>query len=153
MSFRNTSSVGQNKVAEFILSNASSNVTVWDVTANGNTKKAEATLSNNQLHFRWPSDTLHEFIAFDGSTFMTTEFIEKVENQNLHAIAPTDLVIISYPAFLDEAYRLATFHASNDNMSVTVTTPQKIYNEFSSGAQDICAIRDLSKCFGIKAPR
>ena len=145
MNFRNTSSVGQNKVAEFILSNATSNVTVWDVTANGNPKKAETTLSNNQLHFRWPSDTLHEFIAFDGSTFMTTEFIEKVENQNLHAIAPTDLVIISHPAFLDEAYRLATFHASNDNMSVTVTTPQKIYNEFSSGAQDISGIRDFIK--------
>ena len=145
MNFRNVSSVGPDKVAEFSLSNATSGITVWDVTANGNPKQAVTNLIGNQLHFRWTSDTLHEFIAFDGSTFLSSEFIGKVDNQNLHSLNPTDLVIISHPDFIDEAYRLATFHASQDNMSVTITTPQQIYNEFSSGAQDVTGIRDFVK--------
>jgi len=40
---------------------------------------------------------------------------------------------------------LAEFHSSHDGMVVFVTTPQKIYNEFSSGTHDITAIRDFVK--------
>ena len=46
---------------------------------------------------------------------------------------------------MDAANQLAEFHRQHDHMSVLVTTPEIIYNEFSSGAQDLCGIRDFIK--------
>ena len=37
------------------------------------------------------------------------------------------------------------FHQNKDNMNSIVVTPQQIYNEFSSGMQDVSAIRDFIK--------
>jgi len=71
-----------------------------------------------------------------------TEFVEPVENQNLHSVKNIDFLIVTYPDFMEEAKRLADFHRQNDGMNVYVTIPEKICNEFSSGAQDITAIRD-----------
>ena len=52
----------------------------------------------------------------------------------------------SHPDFLLEAKRLADFHLEHDNIVSIVVTPQQIYNEFSSGMQDVSAIRDFVKC-------
>jgi hypothetical protein len=40
---------------------------------------------------------------------------------------------------------LQIFTGANDNMSVTVATTHQVFNEFSSGAQDVSAIRDFAK--------
>jgi hypothetical protein len=40
---------------------------------------------------------------------------------------------------------LADFHLQKDNIISVVVTPQQIYNEFSSGMQDVSAIRDFVK--------
>ncbi|HXC06315.1 MAG TPA: type IX secretion system sortase PorU, partial [Bacteroidia bacterium] len=68
-----------------------------------------------------------------------------VQNQNLHATAQTDLIIISHPDFLSQANQLANMHATNDHMTTIVVTPQQIYNEFSSGRQDVVALRDFAR--------
>ncbi|MBA3707031.1 MAG: type IX secretion system sortase PorU, partial [Bacteroidetes bacterium] len=47
--------------------------------------------------------------------------------------------------------QLAAYHENIDKLSTVVITPQQIYNEFSSGAQDISAIRDFVKMFYDKA--
>ncbi|MDE7119904.1 MAG: hypothetical protein K2O10_04780, partial [Muribaculaceae bacterium] len=67
-------------------------------------------------------------------------------NQNLHALQPTDMVILTCADWHDQAERLADFHReSADALSVTVLTPDEIYNEFSSGAADVQAFRKLFK--------
>ncbi len=66
-------------------------------------------------------------------------------NQNLHATLDDDLVIIVHPDFLSEADRLANHHRSFDNMAVSVYTVDQLYNEFSSGGQDITAIRNFMR--------
>ncbi|MFT6053808.1 MAG: hypothetical protein ACJASP_000692 [Roseivirga sp.] len=53
-----------------------------------------------------------------------------------------DLVIITAAEFLPQANRLAEFRRIADQLEVLVTSPQEIYNEFSSGRPDISAIRD-----------
>lgn len=70
-----------------------------------------------------------------------------VSNQNLHALPQTDMVIVTAPAFLDHAQTLAEYRRQHDGLHVTVLTPEEIYNEFSSGKQDITAIRLLMKMF------
>ena len=147
MCFRNTESVGQDNISEFTLSNVSSSVNIWDVTNPTEIKKVDASLSGNNLIFRLHTDSLKEFIAYDGSYFHTPNFLYKVENQNLHSLGQYDMLIVSHPNFINEANQLAELHRNNDGLSVVVVTPQQIYNEFSSGIQDITAIRDFVKMF------
>ena len=55
------------------------------------------------------------------------------------------MVILSPPAFVPEAERLAAAHRrKRDSIHVTVVTPEQMYNEFSSGTPDATAIRRFS---------
>ena len=81
-------------------------------------------------------------------TFHTPETVGAVTAQNLHALPQTDMVILSPPAFLSEAERLAAKHRTKrDSISVTIVTPEQVYNEFSSGTPDATAIRRFMKMF------
>ena len=59
------------------------------------------------------------------------------------------MFIVAHPNFLGEAERLANFHEQSETspLSVQIVTPEQIYNEFSSGAQDVTAIRDFMRMF------
>ncbi|OYT17938.1 MAG: hypothetical protein B7C24_00235, partial [Bacteroidetes bacterium 4572_77] len=88
---------------------------------------------------------LKEFIAFNPNDLPRPSYVEAVENQNLHAEINHDYIIITHPNFLSQAEELAQFHRDNSGLDVFVTTLQPIYNEFSSGRQDIGGIRDFVK--------
>ncbi len=145
MAFRSLASVGTDSISEFRISNASQNLRVWDVTDPTNVLRRLGSLENGTLKIKVPTPTLLQFFAFDGSSFLTAEFVKTVENQNLHALNNIDYIIISHPDFLEQANRLADFHKANSNLTVAVCTPQSVYNEFSSGAQDITAIKDFMR--------
>ncbi len=151
MSFRSAAGTGANSVTEFTLNGNGQNLQIWDVSDGGNIKHIESTLSSGNYIFRVETDTLHEFLAFDGSTFNVPEYIGRVENQDLHGTPVADYLIVCHPSFLDQAERLAEFHRNHSNLSVFITTPEKIYSEFSSGAQDITAIRDYVRMMYNKA--
>jgi hypothetical protein len=61
----------------------------------------------------------------------------------LHAELNHDYIIVTYPDFVEQANELADFHRSNSGLDVFVTTLEPIYHEFSSGRQDVSAIRDF----------
>ena len=147
LSFRDKNSIGIGNVSDFILSNATSNIKVWDVTYPHDAKSQEFIINGNNLSFRLHTDTLHEFIAFNGNNFLIPQLIGNVENQNLHNLSNNNLIIVTSPVFLNEANSLAEFHRNNDNINVVVATTDQIYNEFSSGKQDIAAIRNFAKMF------
>ncbi len=142
LEFRNLFSSGN--VARYHLQ-TSDKVVVWDVSQPLAPKKVSTQPVSGGVTFNTAITPLKAFVAFDGSTFYSPEFVGEVENQNLHAVKNIDFLIVAYPDFLSEARRLANFHRQKDGMNVYVTTPQKIYNEFSSGAHDITAIRDFVK--------
>jgi hypothetical protein len=152
LSFRNPASAGMGNITEFTLSNANADVQLWNVTDAQNVMKVTAAQNGNQKVFRLANDSLLEFSAFDGSIFNTVTFAGKIENQNLHGIGPVDMVILTHPSFINEANRLAAYHEEKDGLRILVTEPQIIYNEFSSGAQDISAIRDFMKMLYDEAP-
>lgn len=145
MAFRDAISAGPGHVAEFVLSDASPPVFIWDVTNPVNALQVVAKSEGADLIFRVYSDSIREFIAFNGNSFLQATFIEKLANQNLHAIGPVDYIIITPEVFLEQANRLAGFHAENNGLSTVVVNLHQIYNEFSSGVQDITAIRDFVK--------
>lgn len=151
MSFRDSKSVGVGNVSEFSIGNFSGNLKVWDISDITNVQHQE-TISNGSVGvFRVNTDVLKEFIAFENTNYLSAAPLGKIENQNLHSLYGADMIIVSYPTFLNEAQRLADFHKTYDSLSVVVVTPQQIYNEFSCGMQDISAIKHFSKMFYDKA--
>ena len=144
MSFRNSDCVGVGNITDFQMSNASSLLNIWDVTNPLAIRSVGTTINSSNLTFRLPTDSLKEFIAFNPSFFSPT-YEGKVENQDLHGIQQCDFVIVSHPDFLSEANRLAQYHKNHDSLTTIIVTPQQIYNEFSSGMQDVSAIRDFLK--------
>ena len=68
-----------------------------------------------------------------------------IKNCNCIIRSDIEFIIVSHPKFLESAQRLADFHFNKDNMLSIVVTPKQIYNEFSSGMQDVTAIRDFIK--------
>lgn len=142
MAFRNiqSASVG---VAEFKLSNLPATAVVYDVTDPLNVSKQNIFNDNGEWIFKFNTlGQVRQFALTDGN-YMTPNFEGEVVNQNLHATGVTQFIIVTHPDFLAASEKLADFHRVNDQMSVLVVTPQQIYNEYSSGSQDISAIRDF----------
>ncbi len=149
MAFRNLQTVGFGNVTEFQISNASSALKLWEVTDPVNVSRIDLTLQGSAASFKVETDSLRQFVAFNGSSFLSPELVGAVPNQNLHGLSQADMVIVAHPNFLSEAQRLKNFHEQNEtsSLSVHIVTPEQIYNEFSSGAQDVTAIRDFMKMF------
>lgn len=143
MSFRSLASVQAENISKFEISNASSGVQVWDVTQPLSPKNQNLTFEGGKAIFSLKTDSLKEFVAFSGG-YKDVGLDGRISNQNLHALKDIDYLIVSHPTFFSEANRLADFHTSN-GLAVAVVTPQQIYNEFSSGSQDVSAIRDFAK--------
>lgn len=145
MAFRDISSIGQN-VATFQLGAVNSTTKVWDITDPLHPSGQEINLNGSLLQFGTVATELKEFIAFDpAQALLEPEFVEKLENQNIHGITEADLVIIYPKDFESQAIRLAEHRRSHNDYNVSLVLIDNIYNEFSSGRQDPSAIRDFAR--------
>ena len=143
--FCNVENIGSGNITQYNIANSNANTKVWDVTEPGHSVQMQGELVGGIFSFKSPTSDLRKFVAFGGSDFLSVDIIGKVKNQNLHGDVNVDMVIVSHSDFLAQAERLAEFRRTHDGYSVKVVTPQEIYNEFSSGAQDPTAIRDYMK--------
>lgn len=146
MPFRDLLSVGAGKIATFEVNNLPSSGFVWDVTDRQKPKRMDGNWVGSNFSFSTTTDLLKTFVASSGNAFLTPEFIKTVEPQNLHALSNADYLIVTPVAFKSQADRLANLHR-DQGMSVHVVTSEQVYNEFSSGAQDITAIKFFAKMF------
>lgn len=136
----------------YIVQNMTSDTQLWDVSDPTHAKSlALESLDISGQFENTPDQTT--FILFQGSDFPNPTFFQAIANQNIKSLAAFDGVIITAPKFLPEAERLAEFHRSYDNLSVAVVTTRQIYNEFSSGAQDLTSIRDFVRHHYLKNGR
>ena len=143
LNFRDVESVGSSEVGKFEITNSNSSTSVWNVTDPKNIKMMNTNLNGSVLSFIDSIYSLNHYCAFNNS-FAKPNLLGKIENQNLHNInLDVNYVIVSHPSFLSEANRLVEIHEYYDNLNSVVVTPQQIYNEFSSGMQDVVAIRDF----------
>ncbi len=144
LAFRSPSNFGTGEVLAFKLTNANSDVKIFDITDPVTPLNVAGSLSGSTLTFKAHSDVLHEYIAISGSNYPSPESLGRINNQNLHALGNVDMVILTHPDFKGQAERLAKLH-EGEGLSVQVITPDLIYNEFGSGARDITAIKDFMK--------
>jgi len=147
MLFRDNESIGVGKTARFNLTGVTSDFSIWDVTNPVNVFKLAVSSTGNTLQFTVATDSLREFAAFNGNTFLTPTKSGPVENQNLHTLPNTQLIVVTHKDFEEEALELAAWHAELDGLSSVVVTTEQIYNEFGSGSQDITAIKDFVRMF------
>jgi Peptidase family C25 len=148
LSFRDMASVAAGNVANYQLQNANGSTRVWDVTNPQVPVIMYGTLSGTTYSFTQDAASLHEFAAMNSTNLYTPKFAGAVANQNLHGKPQVDLIIVTYPGFKQQAEDLAAYHqGAPDNMRVVVATTTEVYNEFSSGCQDISAIRDFARMF------
>lgn len=147
LNFIDLNVVGSGNVCNYQIQNANTNTQVWEITNPLIPQKMTSTISGSNLTFIRESDNYKRFVAFDGSQLLNPVYIEKTANQNLHNISVKDYIIITPSSLKSEAERLAAHHMSKRGLRTLIVSPQEIYNEFSSGSQDVCAIRDFLKMY------
>ena len=142
-------------IGEYQISNASSIKQVWDITDIYNVTKTE-NADQSSFSFKANLGEIRKYIAVDNNDYFSPqkESQTKVTNQNLkgtvfnntqNQFADVDYLIIT-PKFLNtQAEKLASFHRTYSNLNVKVINLETIYPEFSSGKQDVAAIRNFVK--------
>ncbi|MCB0585899.1 MAG: type IX secretion system sortase PorU, partial [Phaeodactylibacter sp.] len=150
--FRDRRSLGY-PATTFRLQNAGSNIQVWDITDPLSPARPSLTRNGNQLSFNAGTESLREFIAFDGNQeFPVPEAAGQVPNQNLHGIGNTDMVILYHRDFEQEALRLAQHRSDLNGLSIELVEVEQVFNEFSSGKKDPTAIRDFARMLYLNSP-
>lgn len=146
LEFRDITSVGTGNKAKFEISSASTIHKVWDVTNPLEVLSIGYTESSGTLSFYQNADSLRTYIAFKNTGFLIPTFVQKVENQNLHAELIPDMLLVYHPIFENQVDQLKKFHEGN-GLTVVKATVGQIYNEFSGGIQDVTAIKTFAKMF------
>jgi len=148
MRFQSVDNLGMGTYNRYQISNANSNVKVWDITDPLTISSTVTEIINGKLTFVASNNALMRYIALDptaASSFASPTIVGEVTNQNLHALSPVDMVILTHPNFTAQAELLAQAHRDKDNMTVAVVNAEQVYNEFSSGAPDATSYRWLMK--------
>src|SRR5574344_91218 len=81
------------------------------------------------------------------SSFSAPEYVERIDNQDLHADSAYNMIII-VPTSGDltaQAERIKAIHESNDSLKIKIIPAAQIYNECSSGTPDATAYRKYMK--------
>jgi hypothetical protein len=73
MAFRDPRSVGSGKITSFTMNNAVNNLELWDVSESTDVKSVPLTKTGDQYLFKRATDKLNEFVAFDGTSFLTPD--------------------------------------------------------------------------------
>jgi hypothetical protein len=142
--FTDSKSVGPGIVTEFTIKSSAEATVIWDVTNPYTAKIISYTRSGENVTFKLTTDTLKTVVAFrSANTKIPVIKSFQLPNQDLHASAPADMIIVTHPLFRSFAERLAGFHEKNSGLISLIVTPQQIYNEFSGGIPDIAAIRNF----------
>ncbi|SHK59467.1 Peptidase family C25 [Reichenbachiella agariperforans] len=125
------------------ISGGETNRYVWDITDPTAVQVQQALIENESLRFEAVAGV--QYWAFDESHIEKPIVVGEVANQNLHGLASAEVLYITNSSFEKQAQRLADFRATHDGLATQVVTVGDIYNEFSSGRQDLTALRDFIK--------
>lgn len=136
-------------IVTYSITNATAISKIWDVTDIYNVTKIENS-SQSSIAFKANLGQIRKYVALDAADYFTPlkGNKPKIANQNLKGTFSNntiDYVIIAPALLTTQAEKLAVFHRSYSNLNVKVITLESIYQEFSSGKQDIAAIRNCIK--------
>jgi hypothetical protein len=134
----------QNAVSTFSILDNGADISIWEITDPHSPYNQAFTREDSKIQFGTDTDKLKRFVLFSKDNLLIPARGIKIENQNLHGRITSEFIIITHPDFLIAGNRLKT-HREQQGISTEVVTTEQIYNEFSSGAQDISALRNFVK--------
>lgn len=146
------SSIG---VAEYRIANAGSITQVWDITNIYDVARVENT-AGNMFSYKASLGEVREYITVVPGDYYSPlkESNTRVPNQDIKGTVfknvqgqfqDIDYIIVTPFSLSGPAERLANLHRTQSNLNVKVVSLENIYQEFSSGKQDIAAIRNFIK--------
>ncbi|WP_461598133.1 type IX secretion system sortase PorU [Winogradskyella sp.] len=154
--FKNRDVISTPGIVEYNLSNAAGVQEVWDITDRFNVTNILNPEGLSNLSFKAISGEERTYLAFSVSNALQPKKDSRstVSNQNLKgtifnndqgAFEDIDYIILAPSQLLSQAQRLAQINRNQYSLNVKVVELQTIYNEFSTGSQDIAAIRNFIK--------
>lgn len=154
--FKNRDVASDSGIAQYNISNASRISEIWDITDIYNVTNFGNVDASDNLSFTAARGTLKTYVAVTSLDYFEPQFdaTTTVRNQNLKGtifnndlgeFQDIDYLIVSPNNMLGEAQRLADINKRQYGLNVKVVGLNEIYNEFSTGNQDIGAIRNLVK--------
>ena len=98
-------------------------------------------------HLSLQYDTPQSWPDLTSATFPAPEYVHNITNQDHHADAQADMVIIipTTGKLLSEAQRLKTFHEQHDSLRVNIVPADELFNEYTRGTPDANAYRRYLK--------
>ena len=153
--FKHNGSSTQLGIGQFEISNAASISQVWDITNPYQIQFYNNTDAESEFSFKTSLGTLKTYQAVGPDFYVPRKTNNTyVPNQDIKGTVfldaqgefkDVDYLIIT-PNFLQaQAERLAQINRTQNNLNVKVITLESIYQEFSSGMQDIGGIRNFVK--------
>ncbi len=154
--FRNRDVATTPGIVEYNLSNASGVQEIWDISDRFNVTNILNSEGLSTLSFKTTSGEERTYLAFSSGTYLepSRESNARVTNQNLKgtifnntqgAFEDIDYIILSPGQLISQAERLADINRTQYGLNVKVVDLQTVYNEFSTGSQDIAALRNFVK--------
>ena len=154
--FKNNNAALSAGIGQYTISSASNIVEVWDVTDKYNATSFSNTDANAILSFKAQLGEERLYVAVDPSDYYTAinESQAQINNQNIKGTVlanqqgqfqDIDYIIVARQDMMAQAERLAQINRDQYGLVVKVYTLQDIYNEFSSGNQDVAGIRNFVK--------
>jgi Peptidase family C25 len=154
--FKNNNALLTAGIGQYNVTNASNITEVWDVTDRNNVTTIINEDSNSTLNFKAQLGEVRNYVAIDPSDYFEplNNAATQISNQDVKGsvfldgqgqFKDVDYIIIARQDMLSQAQRLAQLDRNIYGLNVKVYTLQEIYNEFSSGNQDVAGIRNLVK--------
>lgn len=154
--FKNKAVITTPGIAQYNLTNTTSIKEIWDITDRFNVSTTVNSDNSSAISFKAQSGEQRTYVAFSNSNVFQpkTDGRSAIANQNLKGTIFTnaqgqfedvDYIILAPAQFLSQAERLAQINRTQYNLKVKVVDLQTIYNEFSTGSQDIAALRNFVK--------
>ncbi|WP_369793857.1 type IX secretion system sortase PorU [Mangrovimonas sp. TPBH4] len=154
--FKNNSVANVGGVVEYHLSNSSAVSQIWDITNKYEVASLENEESSSEFSFKAQAGASRTYLAVATSDYYQPlrESNTSVANQNIKGtifknsqgeFEDVDYIIVAPNVFASQAERLAQINRDQYGLVVKVVTLNELYTEFSSGNQDISAIRNLMR--------
>ena len=153
--FKNNNSSTQFGIGQFEISNAASISQVWDISNPYHIQVYNNTNATSEFSFKTNLGTLKTYQAVGPDFYVPRKTNNtNVPNQDIKGTVfldaqgefkDIDYLIITPNYLRAQAERLAQINRIQNNLNVKVYTLESIYQEFSSGMQDIGGIRNFVK--------
>ncbi len=134
----------------FIIGNATEGLRLWNITQPTAVSQQTYATQGSNISFGAASAQLQEYLLFADDQALAPQTFTVLPNQNLRGASVPDMLVITHSTLMPEAERLAAYRRSHDGLAVNVVDVALIYNEFSSGATDVTAIRDYVRHLYLK---